>query len=69
MIDRPTIEEIGNVLATVQRTRDTWHGQPAYARFLDIELHALKLLLIVTRIENEETNIAQTMRTGETANG
>ena len=58
MIERPTISEIENRIATTQAIRDKWHSNPGYARNLDIDLHALKLLLIVTRIENEETNIA-----------
>jgi hypothetical protein len=58
MIERPTISEIENRIATIQASRDKWHSDPGYARNLDIELHALKLLLMVTRIENEEINIA-----------
>lgn len=58
MIERPTINEIQHIIAITQNQRDTWTANPGYARKLDVELHALKLLLMVTRIENEETNIA-----------
>jgi hypothetical protein len=62
MIERPSISEIENRIATIQASRDKWHSDPGYARNLDIELHALKLLLIVTRIENEETNVAASLK-------
>jgi hypothetical protein len=61
MIERPSISEIENIVAITQKQRDTWTANPGYARKLDIELHALRLLLIVTRIENEETNVGPSL--------
>jgi hypothetical protein len=61
MIERPTISEIELRIATTQASRETWRSNPGYARNLDIDLHALRLLLIVTRIENEETNVAASL--------
>jgi hypothetical protein len=61
MIERPSINEIEGLIARVERTRDTWRGNEGYARSLDIELHALRLLLCITRIEQEETDIAASL--------
>lgn len=64
MIERPGINEIEGLIAHVERTRDSWLGSAAYARKMDIELHALHLLLCITRIEQEETDIAASLRSG-----
>jgi len=64
MIERPTVNEIEGLIARVERTHDTWLGNPGYARGLEIELHALRLLLLVTRIENEEISIAEKLSGG-----
>jgi hypothetical protein len=69
MIERPTRIEIENVITRIQHTRDTWRGNPGYARFLDIELHALRLLLVTTRIMDEEADIVATLGTGGTVDG
>lgn len=62
MIEKPTCREIENLIYRTQSIRDKWAGNPGYARFLDIELHALRLLLLfTTRIVEEEANIAATM--------
>ena len=65
MIERPTMSEIEGLIARVERTHSTWLGNPGYARGLEIELHALRLLLLVTRIENEEISIARSLHGGE----
>jgi hypothetical protein len=70
MIERPTTLEIENIITRIENIRAKWHGNPGYARSLDIELHALKLLLFTTRIIEEEAHIAATLgRAGETADG
>ena len=65
MIERPTMSEIEGLIARVERTYSTWSGNPGYARGLEIELHALRLLLLVTRIENEEISIASSLKGGD----
>jgi hypothetical protein len=67
MKDKPTLIEIENLITRTQSIRDKWSGNPGYARCLDIELHALRLLLFVTRIMEEEAHIADTH--GGTADG
>lgn len=69
MIEKPTSREIENVIHRIQATRDLWHSNPGYARFLDIELHALRLLLFTTLIVEEECEIAATLGMGETTDG
>ena len=61
VIEKPTTREIENLIYRTQSIRDKWAGNPGYARCLDIELHALRLLLFTTRIVEEEANIAATM--------
>jgi hypothetical protein len=69
MIERPTLKEIDERIAVLQQVRDRWEGNP-YCRALDIELHALRLLLLTTRIFEEETNIAKALGIhGETDHG
>jgi hypothetical protein len=58
MIEQPTFREIENLIYRTQSIRDRWHSNPAYARCLDIELHALRLLLIMTRLGEDEAAIA-----------
>ena len=57
-IDKPTSLEIENMIHRTQTIRDEWRGNPGYARCLDVELHALRLLLFTTLIAEEEENIA-----------
>ncbi|MCA1452884.1 hypothetical protein I6F35_06565 [Bradyrhizobium sp. BRP22] len=66
MIERPTSREIENLIHRTQSIREKWMGNPGYARCLDIELHALRLLLFTTRITEEETNIVATLGIGGT---
>ena len=61
VIEKPTTREIENLIYRTQSIRDKWAGNPGYVRCLDIELHALRLLLFTTRIVEEEANIAATM--------
>ena len=58
MIEKPTTIEIDNVIYRLQSLRDQLHTSPAHVRCLDIELHALRLLMFITRIGDEETQIA-----------
>lgn len=70
MIEKPTRLEIENLIARIETIREKWRGHPGYGRTLDVELHALRLLLLVTRIIEEETDIAATLGlTGATADG
>jgi hypothetical protein len=68
MIDKPTF-----LIYRTQSTRDKWRDDPGYprgvARCLDIELQALRLLLLVTRIVEEEVDIAATHGMGGTTDG
>ena len=43
-IDPPTVDEMEGVLARIERQRAMWHSDPGYARFLDIEIYALRHL-------------------------
>ncbi|MET4017772.1 hypothetical protein BSZ19_04835 [Bradyrhizobium japonicum] len=67
MINKPTSREIEDVIYHIQATRDRWQGNAGYARCLDIELHALRLLLFTTRIVEEEVDIAAHLGMGGTA--
>jgi hypothetical protein len=67
--DMPTPREIENVIHRIQAIRDLWHSNPGYARFLDIELRALRLLLLVTRITEEEAHLASHLGMGASADG
>jgi hypothetical protein len=40
----PTVEEVDALIARIERIRATWSGNAGYARSLDIELWALRLL-------------------------
>jgi len=64
MTEKPTSREIENLIHLTQSIRDKWAGNPGYARCLDIELHALRLLLFLTMIVEEETNIAASLGMG-----
>jgi hypothetical protein len=59
--EKPTRQEIETLIARIQKTRDTWLGNAPYRRCLDIELHALRLLLVLTRIADEEESLAATL--------
>lgn len=58
MKDDFSIDEIEGVIATIERSREQWHGHPGYARFLDIELRALHWLRVCT-IESKEYEESQ----------
>jgi hypothetical protein len=66
MIEKPTTLEIENMIARLEVIKAKWKGDIGYVRHLDIELHALKLLLIVTRIGDEEAELARTLGMEET---
>jgi hypothetical protein len=69
MIDRPTSHEIENLIYRTQSLRDTWTDNAAYTRSLDIELHALRLLLFTTRIVEGESEIALSLGMERAADG
>lgn len=69
MIDRPTTHEIENLICRTQALRDTWSENAAYTRSLDIELHALRLLLFTTRIVENESEIAESLGMERSADG
>lgn len=69
MIDKPTSHEIENLIYRTQALRDTWPDNPAYVRSLDIELHALRLLLFTTRIVENEHEIAADLGMERTGDG
>ena len=61
MNERPTVAEIEAVLVRAITIRERWQGNPGYARTLDIEVRALRLLLTMTKIAEDagedETNM------------
>lgn len=64
-IEPPTPEELDAAIAMVEGVRAKWHGIPAYARKLDVELFCLRMIrnvgLTDVRAENEKlrTQIAE----------
>jgi hypothetical protein len=41
----PSVEEVEALIARIERIQVSWRGNVGYARSLDIELRALRLLL------------------------
>lgn len=55
---KATTIEINDIITRLESSRETWKADPGYARCLDIELQALRLLKVMTIILEEDAELS-----------